>query len=117
MVKASSYYHDIYLEGLTPYKIKGKDPVGYKINFAYAFVNYLQKTFFSIKNNSEDFTYKFEFSNFGPLVFTPRVGHLQPLANKNVIVTFSSKTVQSFEKVTSLILVNVLLLYLIFRNW
>lgn len=117
MVKAYSYYHDIYLEDLIPYRIKGKNVIGYKFNFDYSFLNYLQKKHFSIKNNSENFTYKFEFTNFVPLVFIPRVGHLQPLTNKKIVVTFSSRKPQFFEKVTYVLnLVYVVLLIIIFRN-
>ncbi|XP_023311652.1 hydrocephalus-inducing protein [Anoplophora glabripennis] len=97
-VSGQSYYHDICLEGLTPCIIKERNTMGYKIDFGFVFLHYIQRKMFTIKNYSEQYIYKFEFTDFGPLVFTPRVGHLKPLAHKEVIVSFCTRKPQYYDK-------------------
>ncbi|KAJ8920877.1 hypothetical protein NQ315_015670 [Exocentrus adspersus] len=89
-VKAEGYYHDLYVKGLPPCTQKDAN-TGYDIDFGYAALNVLQKKVFSIKNNSDEYTYKFEFSKTGSFTFIPSVGHLTPFTSKEIIVTFFSR--------------------------
>lgn len=95
---AEGYYLDVCFEGLIPYSrsssitsVSQKAVFGYALNFGYTALNTLEKRCFTLKNNSNEYVYKFHFPIYSEVIFTPAVGHLKPGATKQIIAAFLSK--------------------------
>ncbi|RZC43112.1 hydrocephalus-inducing protein -like protein [Asbolus verrucosus] len=97
-VLCNAYYIDVILEGLQTYirsaslgSVTTGPVLGYGLHFGYVCLHTLNKRCFTIKNNSDVYTYKFEFPAFSEVIFTPAVGHLQPKSTKQILAVFLSK--------------------------
>lgn len=89
---------DVIFEGLQPYarsfsvaSINTVPVLAYSLDFGHVCLNTLQKLCFTIRNNSDVSTYKFEFPSFTEVIFTPAVGHIRPQTAKQVLAVFLSR--------------------------
>lgn len=126
---AESFKQDIIIEGLPTGSssfLEAGDfqyvSAFYSLNMGENFINTLRQKRFKISNTSLDKTYRFEFTTYDKLIFVPSMGHLKPLATKEVIASFLSKKPINCVKVgeinsTFLLFVKVELLFLFRYIW
>lgn len=110
---------NLYFTVLTP-----RTPISltYKLDYGYCFVNKIYRKNFKIINKSANRYSRFQWNVHPNIVFTPSIGHLQPMTCKEIIATFfSSEPVHYIDvinkfKFCQLLLINIFNLYLYDNN-
>ncbi|XP_072764383.1 hydrocephalus-inducing protein homolog [Anoplolepis gracilipes] len=64
--------------------------LSYKLDYGYCFVNKIYKKSFKIVNKSVNRYSRFQWNTHPNVVFTPSIGHLQPMTYKEIVATFLS---------------------------
>lgn len=94
---------DVILEGLSSefstMTTLEKTALVYFLNLGSTSLNTINKRCFLIKNNSACDSYKFEFSSFDQIFFTPCVGHIKAQSSKSVLAVFLAKQPMVLDKV------------------